>query len=92
MSKSRKRAVVVTFLAAAFVITDLPLPLAAVFGIVVGIVSVIGDLFESRLKRGVGVKDSGNVIPGHGGLLDRSDSMLFGSTAALLLLFVGGFL
>lgn len=84
--------VLIWVLLAAFVITDLPLPLAAVFGIVVGIVSVIGDLFESRLKRGVGVKDSGNVIPGHGGLLDRSDSMLFGSTAALLLLFVGGFL
>ena len=79
-------------LLAAFVITKLPLPLAAIFGVVVGVVSVIGDLFESRLKRGVGVKDSGNVIPGHGGLLDRSDSMLFGSTAALLLLFVGGFL
>ncbi|MBM6675142.1 phosphatidate cytidylyltransferase [Olsenella uli] len=65
---------------------------AALFGLVVGAVSVFGDLFESRLKRGAGVKDSGNVLPGHGGLLDRSDSMLFGGTAALFLLFLGGML
>ena len=51
-----------------------------------------GDLFESRIKRGVGVKDSGNIMPGHGGLLDRSDSMLFGATAAYFILFLGGIL
>ena len=84
--------VLVWVLLGAFVLTELPIYQAVLFGIVVGIVSVVGDLFESRLKRGVGVKDSGNVIPGHGGLLDRSDSMLFGSTAALILLFVGGYL
>lgn len=84
--------ILVWVLLASFVMPSLPVPLAAVFGALVGIISVVGDLFESRLKRGVGVKDSGNVIPGHGGLLDRSDSMLFGSTASLLLLLVGGFL
>lgn len=61
-------------------------------GVVVGIAGVIGDLFESRIKRGVGVKDSGNVMPGHGGLLDRSDSLLFGGMVAYVILLLGGIL
>ena len=67
-------------------------PLALGTCAVVAFCSVLGDLFESRIKRGVGVKDSGDILPGHGGLLDRSDSMLFGGMAAYVLLHIGGIL
>ena len=68
------------------------MPFALVTGICVAFFSVVGDLFESRIKRGVGVKDSGDILPGHGGLLDRSDSMLFGGMVAYVLLHLGGIL
>jgi phosphatidate cytidylyltransferase len=56
---------------------DLPLGHGLILGLLVGIVSQIGDLSESVLKRDLGIKDSSQIIPGHGGVLDRFDSLLF---------------
>ena len=50
---------------------------AALIGLVVGFATMAGDLWESALKRRFGVKDSGDLIPGHGGLLDRVDGLMF---------------
>lgn len=50
---------------------------ALLIGLLLGFAGQLGDLFESLLKRSCGVKDSGAIIPGHGGLLDRLDSLLF---------------
>jgi phosphatidate cytidylyltransferase len=59
---------------------------AAVLGIVVALVAPFGDLFESFLKRDLGVKDSGRLLGGHGGVLDRIDAMLFAFPAAWIAL------
>ena len=57
-------------------------------GVTTGIFAQIGDLFESYLKRSVQVKDSSNIIPGHGGVLDRFDSILFVAPAVYIFIYL----
>ena len=83
-------AVLVWILLAVLKVMGIKLMFAIPCGLIVGVAGLFGDLFESRIKRGFGVKDSGSLLPGHGGMLDRSDALLFGCMTAYLLLRLGG--
>lgn len=82
--------VIAIILGSFFANDNLHIVSAILVSAIVALSSVFGDLYESYLKREAGIKDSGDILPGHGGILDRTDGYLFGAIVMLVLLRVVG--
>jgi phosphatidate cytidylyltransferase len=78
--------IIVIILAKILILDFLSFEDAIMIGIIIGVVGQIGDLIESLIKRDAGVKDSSSLIPGHGGMFDRFDSLFYTSPVILLYL------
>ena len=77
-------------IAAAVFLQEFNLLIAALLGYILSCIGIVGDLAESLIKRASGVKDSGQILPGHGGVLDRIDSLLLTAPALYYILYWGG--